>query len=161
METAWETEVAALLTELSATQDEVLDVLACKRRCLLAADTDGLQSLEARECGVIARLEACQLRRAELLHKAQAEGLPHDSIRSLTASLPTSGKRELARRVDDAARRASMLSHESLTNWVLVQRTLIHLAHLLEIIATGGRLRPTYGKGESAPAAGSLVDRAA
>jgi hypothetical protein len=53
------------------------------------------------------------------------------------------------------------LQHQSLTNWVLVQRTLLHLSQLIEIIATGGRLKPTYGKGSDHQAGGALVDRAA
>ena len=47
-----------------------------------------------------------------------------------------------------------LLQHHSLTNWVLVQRTLIHLSQVLEIIATGGRLKPTYGKDDSADSGG-------
>jgi hypothetical protein len=58
-----------------------------------------------------------------------------------------------------AALRARLLRHEGLVNWVLVQRTLIHLSQLLEIIATGGRLQPTYRKEESLRAGGALVDQ--
>jgi hypothetical protein len=43
---------------------------------------------------------------------------------------------------------------------VVVQRTLIHLSQMLEIIATGGQMQPTYGKKESVQARGALVDRA-
>ena len=161
METAWETELADLLNELSSTQDELFDVLQQKRKFLMSADTAGMQSLQSRERDIVSRLEACQRQRAELLARGGQDGLPSDSVRSLAAALPNSARRELSKRVDDAARRASMLSHQSLTNWVLVQRSLIHLSQLLEIIATGGRPRPTYGKGESAPTSGSLVDRAA
>ena len=39
-----------------------------------------------------------------------------------------------------------LLQHQSLTNWVLAQKALLHVAQMLEIIATGGRLKPTYGK---------------
>jgi hypothetical protein len=53
------------------------------------------------------------------------------------------------------------VQHHSLTNWVLVQRTLIHLSQMLEIIATGGRMKPTYGEGGRTDAGGSLVDQAA
>ena len=58
-------------------------------------------------------------------------------------------------------KRTRVLRHHSLTNWVLVQRTLIHLSQMLEIIATGGEMQPTYGKEESVHARGALVDRAA
>jgi hypothetical protein len=58
------------------------------------------------------------------------------------------------------AARARLLQHQSLANWVLAQRTVLHLSQMLEIIATGGRLQPTYGKENSAATGGSLVDQA-
>jgi hypothetical protein len=54
-----------------------------------------------------------------------------------------------------------LLQHESLTNWVLVQRSLLHLSQLIEIVATGGRTQPTYGNGSRRLSCGALVDRAA
>ncbi len=63
--------------------------------------------------------------------------------------------------IRDARARARLLQHQSLTNWVFVQRTLIHLSQMLEIIATGGRLHPTYGKGDTADTSGNLVDQEA
>jgi hypothetical protein len=51
-----------------------------------------------------------------------------------------------------------LLRHQSLVNWVLVQRHLIYLSQLLEIIATGGRLEPTYEKEGTLSAHGGLVD---
>jgi hypothetical protein len=60
-----------------------------------------------------------------------------------------------------ASHRARLLQHHSLVNWVLVQKTLIHLSQLLEIIATGGRLQPTYQRDGTVQATGALVDRAA
>jgi hypothetical protein len=54
-----------------------------------------------------------------------------------------------------------LLQHHSLTNWVLAQRSLLHITQLLEIVATGGRLQPTYGKGASSHARGALVDQEA
>ncbi len=157
----WETDVASLLSELSATQDDLFELLGQKRRLLVASDVAGIQALEPRERQLIARLEACHGRRAELLSRASQHNLPGDSIRSLTKALPTPGRKQLEKQAADAAQRARLLSHQSLTNWVLIQRTLIHLSQLLEIIATGSRARPTYGKGGYAAAGGSLVDQAA
>jgi hypothetical protein len=51
-----------------------------------------------------------------------------------------------------------LLQNQSITNWVLAQRSLLHVSQLLEIIATGGRLQPTYGEGETVNAVGSLQD---
>jgi hypothetical protein len=61
----------------------------------------------------------------------------------------------------EAADRSRLLQHQSLTNWVLVQRTLLHLSQMIEIIATGGRPKPTYEKGPGSNSGGALVDRAA
>jgi hypothetical protein len=54
-----------------------------------------------------------------------------------------------------------LLQHQSLANWVLAQRVMLHLSQLLEIFATGGRLQPTYGRGEMPTSSGALVDREA
>lgn len=157
----WETEVAALLTELSAAQDDLFDVLAKKRSLLASADVAGLDALAEREHLLIARLQACQDRRAELLKHAAAQGLASDSIRTLTRNMTGAKRQELSAKVAQAASRARLLQHQSLTNWVITQRALIHLSQMLEIIATGGRPRPTYGKETANPNSGTLVDQAA
>jgi len=161
MQIEWETELAGLLNELCATQDELFGVLTQKRCLLVAADIAGMQAMHGREQELLVRLQACHHRRGELLAQAATVGLPSDSIRSLAASLPAQRPGEVNQRVADAASRARLLRHHSLTNWVLAQRTLLHLSQLLEIIATGGRLRPTYGKAQPADSHGSLVDQAA
>jgi len=157
----WETQLAELLSELSAAQDDLLDVLTEKRRWMVAADAGQMADLEQREQKVIAALQACEQKRSGLLEQAAAQGLPADSIRSLTTSLPGGKADNLDKQVKAASHRARLLQHHSLTNWVLAQQTLLHLSQMLEIIATGGRERPTYSKRESGAATGSLVDRAA
>jgi len=160
METAWESELAEFLTDLSAVQDETLEILTTKRQLLVDADTGGLADIAQREQVAIEKLQGCLKRREELLRRAAQEGLPSESIRSLTAALPDHEKRELTNPVKQAVGRARLLGHHSLTNWVLVQRTLIHLSQMLEIIATGGQMQPTYEKDESVSVSGALVDRA-
>jgi hypothetical protein len=54
-----------------------------------------------------------------------------------------------------------LLHHQSLANWVLAQRTLLHIAQMLEIVATGGRLQPTYDPANVSSPGGALVDHAA
>jgi len=159
METAWESELAGLLTELLTVQDETLEVLARKRQLIVDADGEGLAALGKQEEKLIEKLQQCLERRERLLKRASEEGLPSDSVRSLAAALPKSQRGELTGQVKLAVARSRLLEHQSLTNWVLVQRTLIHLSQMLEIIATGGRLQPTYGKSEPALAGGALVDR--
>src|SRR5687768_12004578 len=92
---AWETELAQFLTELSATQDELLVVLNRKLELLSTADAKGLEALGAVELQLGDRLQACYRRRCEMLERAGREGLPSDSLKSLTAVLPGDRRREL------------------------------------------------------------------
>ena len=156
----FELDIAGLLEELSATQGELLSLLTEKRTLLASGDHAGLQSLVPREEQLVARLQACHQRRGELLAQAADEGLPADSIRSLTRALPSSESDGLSAAVKDARQKARILQHQSLTNWVITQRTLLHLSQMIEIIATGGQLRPTYGDGPAQAPSGALVDRA-
>jgi hypothetical protein len=160
-ENQWEIELAGLLTELSLAQGDLLDLLAEKRRLLVAADAQGLLALQSREQELVSRLQACHVQRGRLLERAAEQGLPFDSIRSLAAAMPQPGRKRLNQQVVAASARTRLLQHHSLTHWVLAQRSLIHLSQLLEIFATGGRQRTTYGKGPSPGGSGSLVDQAA
>jgi hypothetical protein len=160
MRTAWETDLAAFLKNLSAVQTRTLDVLARRRAMLAAADAEGLAAVGVEEGDVVSSLQQCLDERETLLRRAREEGLPSDSIRSLTKALRSDKKKALTDDLQQATARARLLQHNSLVNWVIVQKTLLHLSQLLEIIATGGRLQPTYGKAGAAPASGALVDRA-
>jgi hypothetical protein len=161
MEINWEAEIGRFLTQLSGVQQELLDVLADKRRMLAAFDVAGLESLLPREQELAERLADCQRQRCELLQRAAEANLAASDLRSLSATLPAAQRRSLEQPTREAALRARLLAHQGLSNWVAVQRTLLHLSQLLEIIATGGRLKPTYGKEHTSTASGSFVDQAA
>ena len=135
------------MTDLLATQDETLSVLARKRELLLAGDTAGLASLDDEETQLVERLKDSLADRERLLELGAEQGLPHKNLQTLSESLPkgTIGP-ERRDQLKLAKARARLLRHHGLTNWVVAQRTLIHLSQMLEIIATGGRLRPTYDK---------------
>jgi hypothetical protein len=160
MEDAWTDELAGYLNDLSAVQQEMLAALSEKRAALLASDQLRLDAVNAQEARLLERLQACHARRGEMLDEASAEGAPHDSIRMMASSLPSAGRLRIFPEIDAAEHRARLLQQECLTNWVVVQRTLLHLSQMLEIIATGGRQRPTYGKGDCAQGHGVLVDHA-
>src|SRR5262245_60051086 len=132
MENQWEAELAGLLSELSATQDSLFEILAEKRQLLAKNNLPGLQAIQPREVELINRLQACQDRRGQLLAKAGQHGLPSDSIRSLAAVVPLSQRQQFNKQVQQLSGRSRLLQHQSLTNWVVVQRTLIHLSQLLE-----------------------------
>ncbi len=161
MKKAWETELAEFLDDLLAVQDQLLEILSKKREMLKASDTEGLEALVPQEEKLVASLQEAVLRRERLLAEAKQEGLPADSIQTLAGSLAKEPRQSVSERVRLARSRARLLEHHSLTNWVVIQRSLIHLSQVLEIIATGGRLQPTYGKGEPVNTSGALVDRAA
>lgn len=157
---AWEQELGELLALLSGTQGDLLGLLSKKRELLVQGDLAGLAAIQPREEAIVAQLQICQIRREELLGRAAEEGLPNDSLHSLTQALPNQASPEIRASINEAEQRTRILRHHSLTNWVLVQRTLLHLSQMLEIIATGGQPQPTYGKGDSSRG-GGLVDQAA
>ena len=158
---AWESELASFMNDLSSVQNETLEVLALKRKCLANVDTEGLATLAGREEELMNRLQQCLQRRTEMLEKADQQGMPASSIGALAKSLPSGRKGELGEQVKQANGRTRLLRHQSLTNWVLVQRTLLHLSQMLEIIATGGQKKPTYSKDQTSQGGGALVDSVA
>jgi flagellar biosynthesis/type III secretory pathway chaperone len=161
MDDHWESEIGALLAELADVQRELLSTLDEKRRMLAAGDHEALASMAGREQSLLGRLQACHDRRQQLLARAGAEGLTADSVRTLAGQLPAENRERMQAAIREAADRSRLLQHQSLTNWVLVQRSLVHLSQMIEIIATGGRSRPTYDKGSDRAPRGALVDRAA
>ncbi len=155
----WESALAELLTELTDVQDAMLDVLTEKSRAMACGDAEQMTGLQAREESLCDRLQKCHDRRNELLESAGKDNQANASIQALAASLPGNRHDGIQQQVRDAGMRMRLLRHQSLSNWVMAQRTLLHLSQLLEIIATGGRLQPTYGKGDSIHARGALVDK--
>jgi flagellar biosynthesis/type III secretory pathway chaperone len=156
-----EAELASLLNDLLAGQGELMAVLNRKRNLLGAMDHEGLAAVTDDEERMLGVLQNCLARRQTLLDRAAREGLPARSIQSLTNALPAAQRAPLARQVTAASSRARLLQTQSLTNWIVIQRTLIHLSQLLEIIATGGRIPPTYGRAGSSRASGALLNREA
>jgi hypothetical protein len=167
MDDVWESEIAALLTDLSEVQTELLALLTEKRQMLATSDHEALGAVASREQHLIDRLQACHDRRQQLLARAESEGLRADSILSLSNQLSPENRARVQAGLRQASGQSRLLQHQSLTNWVLVQRTLLHLSQLIEIIATGGRMKPTYENGTGRHASrrdaivgGALVDRA-
>lgn len=162
MDLPWEQEIAALLSELSQVQDDLLELLAHKAQWLQSGDVAQLAQSQPQEEALLARLRACHEQRMRLLAQAREAGLPGGSLAELAEAVPAPPPRlPLRRQFREAAHRARLLRHRSLANWVVAQRTLLHLTQLLEILATGGRDQPTYSKGCSAPTTGGLVDHEA
>ena len=157
----FEAEITGLLDQLTSVQSELLDVLAKKRTALATANMTALTELQPREEILSSRLLECQNRRTSLLAEAKKEGRPSENVARLANSTSQGKTNKLGNQVKESAARMRILQHQSLANWVLAQRSLLHVSQLLEIIATGGRLQPTYGDKESVHARGSLVNQEA
>lgn len=151
-------DLAGLLNELSSVQTELLSLLDRKRERLAGGRPEDIQEFHEEEQLLATRLGKCQEHRQVMLEQAKAQGLPSDSLKSLVQAMPAGERSPLAAQVKDASSRMRLLQHQSLANWVMAQRSLLHLAQLLEIIATGGRMKPTYGNASSALTRGSLMN---
>jgi len=158
MPICFDTEIGGLLDDLLAVQDDLLRLLADKRQMLAAADVAGLASIGPVQQQLVNRLQECLRRREQLLALAGQQGMPAESIRALTEALPKPQRARIDKHLRLAEARQRLLRHQSLVNWVLVQRHLLYLSQLLEIIATGGRLKPTYEKDGTDSAHSGLVD---
>jgi flagellar biosynthesis/type III secretory pathway chaperone len=156
-----EAEMASLLNDLLAGQGELMAVLNRKRNMLGAMDYEGLAAIAEEEQSLLNVLQDCFNRRQSLLARAAGSGLPSGSIQALTDALPPPHRAPLVRQVAAAGSRARLLQTQNLTNWIVIQRTLIHLSQLLEIIATGGRVQPTYEKAGLSRSHGVLVNQEA
>ena len=146
MDIHWESELAELLERLGSTQEKLLAMLSQKHDLLLKRDHEGLAAIAPQEESLSAELQACHELRQQLLDRAAEEGLPADSIQSLTHALPADKAQSLQQPIDESNRRSQLLRHQSIAQWVVVQRTVLHLSHMLEIIATGGQLKPDIWK---------------
>jgi hypothetical protein len=157
----WESRIAELLANLSQVQGDLLALLGRKGEALAQKDYAVLAECTSQESDLLARLEACHACRQQLLDAAREEGHPAVSVEQLAGSIDTPRRHELRRQVTEARRRMRLLQHQSLSNWVVAQRTLIHLSQLIEVVATGGRMRTTYGAADSVLFGGALVDQQA
>lgn len=154
----WDGQLAGLLSELSSVQGDLLDILAEKRQVILRGDASAMNLLASRESEILGRLESCHQRRGALLAEAKAGGVPANSLTDLARRTSPRMDSNTERDLKAASQNFRKLQSESLSNWVLAQRSLLHVSQLLEIIATGGRIQPTYEKDASTHTRGNLVD---
>ena len=109
MQNTWENEVAQLLTDLLAVQDDLFLNLAKKRELLIASDLAGLAVIAPEEEHLVARLQQCVKQREQLLARAGQEGLPTGSIKALTNALPPDRRGDLPARIAHAGSKARLL----------------------------------------------------
>ncbi len=171
-EVMWEFHIANFLSQLTAVQTECLDLLRKKQAALAARDLSALTSLQNAAGALIQRLESCLQQRGDLLAEANKRGYSARSLRELVEELPKEAlPQDRKRALEECLRAASwewrLLQHQALANWLLLQRSILHLSQLLEIIATGGQGLPTYTMGSKTAhhhgthSGGNLVDQRA
>lgn len=111
------------------------------------------------EQALLERLDQLRDSRQMLLADARGKGLPSDSMHSLARALDEDQSGELAIKAHTAKDAMRHIQNETLTNFVLAQQTVLHLSQLLQIIATGGKLKPTYEAENASNQGGTLVDQ--
>lgn len=155
-----ETQIARLLDRLTGIQSQLLDVLKAKRAAMVSGNIQEQRRLLGEEAEIYASLSQVNEDRREILERAHSAGLEGKTLQDVSLRLPEPQGTELSRRLGEAGKVTQSLRLEQLTNWVADQQCLLHVSQLLEIIATGGRIRPTYGKSEYGMR-GSLLDHEA
>ena len=152
-----EQQVARLLTDLTDIQSQLLEVLRGKREAVVSRNEQDYRQLLEQEQQIYQSLERVGLERAQLLQQAHENGIQGETLQEVAEHLPQSSKAGLTQRIGKANEMTQTLRFEQLTNWVVDQQCLLYVSQLLEMIATGGRLRPTYAKSEFGMR-GSLLD---
>lgn len=158
---AMESSLLDLLNDLTSTQDELLELLSRKREHMAKGLLKETEASHADEERLRERLFQCHQRRGALLQSAAASGKPSGSLRELAQAMDGDNHSELKKKVQESQNRIRLLQHESLANWVVAQRALLHIAKVIEIMATGGSLKPTYDSGETASMRGNLINEEA
>lgn len=157
----WESALSDYLHQLAEVQEELLKLLEAKRRLMAAKDLQGMSALQTQEQQVCARLEELQSQRMQMLAAARQQGFAVENLSSLANQLEQGKRSKLHRQMQDLQAHLRLTQHAALTNWVLAQRSLLHVVQMLEILATGGRLVPTYDPERAIPWSGGLVDQQA
>jgi hypothetical protein len=155
-----ESEIASLLDEMCDAQEQLLKHLDRKFDALKRRDLSLLSTLQADEQMLLDRLSHCQSQRNELVDKANQSDLAGKDLAEITQALPAEKSLDLKQKIAETRKRSGLLKHKGLTNWILAQRSLVHVTQILEIIATGGKMRPTYQKRDSASEPLSIDRRA-
>lgn len=154
----------AFFRELITAQDRTIDVLKRKQEMLVRPEKEKLESIGREEATVLAELERIQALRGAILNDAAGQGSKAETIQLLCEKLfPSQPEwRKLLESVEHRSRRLRFLAT---TNWTMTQRSMIHLAQMLEMIETKGQGKTTYkpqnGTDATQNSGGGFVDRVA
>lgn len=157
-----ETKIIEFFSDLSDAQEATFEILQRKTQHLAHADIHEISELLGEEQKAVDQLRECLNRREKILELAKNENLPHDSLESLVRHLSKEhGDTSLMQRCLNCKNRTRIMQLQSLTNRVLVQRSISHFSQILEMIAAKGRINTTYERkktNENFHSGGALVD---
>lgn len=156
-----EREILELINELSQVQEEMLDFFTRKRQAMAKGDTSEQERFSEEESSLNDRLTACHQRRTELLSRDGSNTQPVESLSQMVERLPNGNRSRLQAQIQQSQARTNQVRMEALATWVVAQRNLLDCSQKLEILATGGQGKPTYGEGESSFLRGNLVNEEA
>lgn len=162
-ETTYDT-ILTFFGELIGTQDRAIDVLKRKQEMLVRPEKEKLESIDREEVAVLAELEQILSSRDAILKNAVEQGSKAETIQLLCEQL-FPGRSEWRKLLENAEHRSRRLRFLATTNWTMTQRSIIHLAQMLEMIETKGQGKTTYkpqkGSDTSQSSGGGFVDRIA
>ena len=130
---------------------------SCRKRSSQATE---LEAASQKTEELVRRLEGLLAERQELLELlGSARGGSCQSLQSAVAPLPEDLRRPLLERMERLGAVAGQVRHHAAANWMVSRRAHAFVTELLDVIATGGQGRPTYGG--SVENGGTFVDSTA
>lgn len=153
------------LQDLATTQAQVIVVLQEKQSLLVCPDKKKLEEITPKENEVLNLLHQIQLQREQILQEAANQGAPSVSIQEVCHALfPTD--LQVQRLLETTTQGSQQIRYLALANLTMTQRSIIHLAQVLEIIETRGQGKVTYHTGvhtqeNKTSTGGGFVDRVA
>ena len=148
-------EIQEFLTSLARPQGELAALFVEKDEALRRLRVDDLNRISLGEQELGQRLQGHLARRGQLLESARAQGLPGESLQQLAGALAPVDQNLLREQIRSSELQSGELRHASWVHWIVTQRSYNHFTELLELIAHGGHLAPTYSGRAQAPAGGT------
>lgn len=157
-----EQKILQYLDQLAEVQERTQAVLSRKQESLVQLDKDKIGETTAEEKEVLTLLQNALLQRDTILNEAKTLGITADSLVELCEKyMPQSP--ELVARLEEAQHRIRNIRFQSLANWTMNQKSLVHLSQILELIANRGEKKATYSSPQKQEngglRSGGLVDQ--
>jgi hypothetical protein len=141
-------ELARGIEDLLAAIDETQTALGVtyrdKRAAIRQANGPEIERLTKLEQRWVADLEAHLRRREQILQQARQNGLPADSLGSLSRSFNDPPRERLLAKIEEVRRVAEANRRESWILWIVCKQSLRFFSDVIELIANGGRRDPVY-----------------